>query len=73
MRTLTTTEARRELFDLVKGATERDELYRIHHRKGCAILISEDEYDSLRETLELLSVPGFRESARALRTADGKR
>ncbi|MCX7011913.1 MAG: type II toxin-antitoxin system prevent-host-death family antitoxin [Candidatus Sumerlaeota bacterium] len=60
MTTLTATDARRELFDLVKGATDRHEVYRIHHRRGSAVLLSEEDYESLLETLELLSTPGFR-------------
>ena len=29
---------------------------------GAAVLMSEENYDSLTETLELLSIPGFRDS-----------
>jgi antitoxin YefM len=62
MTALTATDARRSFFDIVKGATEKHEVYRIHHRKGSAVLLSEEDYDSLLETLELLSIPGFRQS-----------
>ncbi len=62
MTTLTATDARRELFDLVKGATHKHQVYRIHHRSGDAVLLSEEDYESLLESLELLSIPGFRES-----------
>jgi len=64
MTTLTATNARREFFDLVKGATHKHQVYRIYHRKGSAILLSEEDYESLLESLELLSTPGFRESIR---------
>lgn len=64
MTTLTATEARRELFDLLKGATRKHKVYRIRHRNGDAVLLSEEDYDSLIETLELLSIPGFRDSMR---------
>ena len=64
MTTLMATEARRELFDLLKGATRKHKVYRIHHRSGDAVLLSEEDYDSLLETLELLSIPGFRDSMR---------
>jgi antitoxin YefM len=64
MTTLTATDARRELFELVKGANEKHEVYRIRHRKGSAVLLSEEDYDSLIETLELLSIPGFRASVK---------
>ncbi len=62
MTTLTATDARREFFDVVKGATDKHKVYRIHHRRGSVVLMAEDDYDSLLETMELLSTPGFRKS-----------
>ena len=62
MTTLSATDARREFFDLVKRATSGHKVYRIRHRKGSAVLMSEEDYESLMETLELLSIPGFRAS-----------
>ena len=62
MTTLTATDARKSLFDLLRGAKERHEIYHIRHRQGDAVLMSETEYESLIETLDLLSAPGFRES-----------
>jgi len=62
MTTLTATDARKSLFDLLRGANERHEIYHIRHRQGDAVLMSEAEYKSLIETLDLLSAPGFRES-----------
>ena len=62
MTTLTATDARREFFDVVKGATDKHQVYRIHHRRGSVVLMAEDDYDSLLETMELLSTPGFRKS-----------
>jgi antitoxin YefM len=64
MTTLSASKARAKLFDLVKRANSAHEVYRIHHRSGDAVLISEGEYESLVETIELLSVPGFRASIR---------
>lgn len=61
MPTITATNARKDFFELVKGATEKHEIYHIRHKKGDVILMSESEYESLVETLELLSVPGFKE------------
>jgi len=60
--TLTATDARRDFFELVKGATHGHKVYRIHHRSGSAVLMSEEDYEGLMETLELLSIPGFKES-----------
>lgn len=62
MTTLTATDARKSLFDLLRGANERHEIYHIRHRQGDAVLMSEAEYKSLIETLDLLSAPGFREA-----------
>ena len=62
MTTLTATAARKGLFDLLRGANERHEIYHIRHRQGDAVLMSEAEYDSLIETLGLLSASGFNES-----------
>ena len=64
MTTLSATEARREFFDLVKRATKGHRVYRIRHRKGSAVLMSEEDYESLLESLELLSIPGFRASVK---------
>ena len=67
MTTLTATDARKSFFDLLKGTNERHELYRIRHRSGDAVLMSEAEFDSIQETLELLSTPGFREGVTTAR------
>ncbi len=65
MTTLTATTARREFFDLVKGAAEGHRTFRIQHRRGAAVLMSEDDYEGLLETLELLSLPRFRQRLHA--------
>ena len=62
MTTMTATDARREFFDVVKGATDKHQVYRIHHRRGSVVLMAEEDYESLLETMELLSTPGFRKS-----------
>ncbi len=56
------TKARKEFFEIIKDTINKHEIYHIHHKQGDAVLLSEDEYSSLQETLELLSIPGFRES-----------
>ncbi|MBI2346692.1 MAG: type II toxin-antitoxin system Phd/YefM family antitoxin [Deltaproteobacteria bacterium] len=64
MTTITATKARQELFTLLRGAIDRHQLFRIAHREGQAVLMSEEEYESLLETLHLLSSPGFRQAYR---------
>ncbi len=60
MTTITATNARQDFFEIVKGATEKHEVYHIRHRKGDVVLMSEGEYESLIETLDILSTPGFK-------------
>ncbi len=62
MAALTATDARKRFFDLIKGASKEHKVFHVHHREGSAVLMSEEDYEGLMETLELLSVPGFRES-----------
>ena len=68
MTSCTTTEARQNFFEMVKKASTGHQVFRIQHQRGNAVLLSDEDYDSLIETLELLSVPGFRQSiARSVR------
>lgn len=62
MTDINATAARRDFFDIIKNTIKKHKIYHIHHRDGDVVLLSEDEYESLQETLELLSIPGFRES-----------
>ena len=64
MAVVNATQARKEFFDLIKDAVRKHKIFRITHREGEAVLMSEEEYESLQETLELLSVPGFAASIR---------
>jgi antitoxin YefM len=59
---VTATEARKELFNLIRRALKAHDPVRIQHREGGVILMSEDDYEGLIETIELLSVGGMRES-----------
>jgi antitoxin YefM len=74
MASIKATEARKEFFDIIKNAINKHKVYHIHHKQGGVVLLSEDEFDSMQETLELLSIPGFRESiARSVKQMkDGK-
>ena len=62
MTSCTATEARQNFFDMVKKASKGHRIFRIQHRIGNAVLMSEEDYDVLVETLDLLSIPDFRES-----------
>ena len=60
--TVTATEARRNLFKLVRKSIKGHVPVKITSKEGDAILVSEQDYEGLLETLELLSVPGMRKS-----------
>ncbi|MBN1683934.1 MAG: type II toxin-antitoxin system Phd/YefM family antitoxin [Gammaproteobacteria bacterium] len=62
MLSLTATNARRDFFTLVKSVTEQDKVFHIQHKMGTAVLMSEDFYENLIETLELLSSPELKKS-----------
>jgi len=64
MKTITATNARSDLFKILKRAVKGHRQYRITSKEGGAILISEEDYESLLETLELLSTPGLLKSIR---------
>lgn len=58
MTTLAISEARAKLTQLVNAVDKRFERFTItNHGKGKAVLISNDEYESLLETVEILSDP----------------
>ncbi len=59
---ISATDARRNFFEIVKGANEKHQIFRIQHPKGTVVMLSEEKYESLIETLELLSIPGMLKS-----------
>ena len=60
--TVTATAARQDLFRLVRKSVKGHLPVRITSKDGDAVLISEEDYESLLETLELLSKPRLRQS-----------
>jgi antitoxin YefM len=62
MNIVTATEARKELFNLIRRAIRAHDPVRIQHREGGVVLVSEEDYEGLLESLELLSIPGMQES-----------
>lgn len=65
MTSLTASQARADLFRLMDKAAASHEPIQITGRRSKAVLISEDDWRSIQETLYLLSIPGMRESIRA--------
>ncbi len=62
MTTLKASDARTKLYRLIDLAASSHEPVMITGKRNNAILVSEDDWRSIEETLFLLSVPGMRES-----------
>lgn len=62
MKTLMVKQVELELVKLIGEVIRSYEVVRIEHVEGKVVLLSEEEYDGLLETLELLLLPGLRES-----------
>ena len=56
------TEARSKLYSLIDEAADTHQPIVITGKRGNAVLVSEDDWNAISETLYLLSVPGIRES-----------
>jgi len=64
MTTLTASEARANLYRLIDQTAESHKPVFISGKRRAAVLVSEDDWNAIQETLFLLSVPGMRESIR---------
>ncbi len=62
MPTITATEARKNLYRLLDEVSESHEPIQITGKRGNAILISEDDWRAVQETLYLHTIPGMKES-----------
>jgi antitoxin YefM len=64
MSTLTATEARKKLYRLIDETTSTHVPIVITGKRGNAVLLSEEDWRAIQETLFLLNIPGMRESIR---------
>lgn len=64
MGTTNVTQARQNLFRLIEQVNEEHEPLLITGKKGSAVLVSEDDWRAIEETLFLNSIPGMTESIR---------
>ncbi len=62
MTTLSASEAKRRLLSLVDEVRETHEPIRIVGKSSSAVLVSEEDWRAIEETLYLTSIPGMRES-----------
>ncbi len=64
MTSIPVTQARSKLYQLVDDAAASHVPVQITGKRSSAVLVSEDDWRSIQETLYLLSIPGMRESIR---------
>jgi antitoxin YefM len=62
MTTVTATEARKQLYKLLDDVSDSHEPVQITGKRGNAVLVGEDDWRAVQETLYLVSIPGMRES-----------
>lgn len=65
MTTLTASEARANLYRLIDQAAQSRQSIHISGKRNNAVLIAEEDWTAIQETLFLFSVPGMRESIKA--------
>ena len=62
MTTMSATEARKQLYRLLDDVSQSHEPVQITGKRGNAVLVSEDDWRAVQETLYLVFIPGMRES-----------
>ena len=64
MTTLTASEARANLYRLIDEAAETHAPILITSKRSNAVLVAEEDWNAIQETLYLVSIPGMRDSIR---------
>ena len=64
MTTLNATDARSKLYRLIDETTQSHKPILITGKRGNAVLLAEQDWNAINETLYLVSIPGMRESIR---------
>jgi prevent-host-death family protein len=64
MTTVTATDASKQFHKLLDDVVNSREPIRITSKRGSAVLVAEEDWRAVQETLYLISVPGMRESIR---------
>ncbi len=62
MTSMTATEARKKLYSLLDELAESHEPIQIAGKRNSAVLISEEDWRAVQETLYLVGIPGMRDS-----------
>ena len=64
MSTLNATEARSKLYALIDETNQTHKPILITGKRGNAVLLAEEDWNAISETLHLVSIPGMREAIR---------
>ena len=73
MPTLTATEARKQLYTLLDDVTDSHAPIHITGKRHSAVLVSDDDWRAIEETLYLESIPGMKDSiVKGMKTPVGK-
>jgi antitoxin YefM len=73
MTTLSASEARKRLYNLVDEVKDTHQPIQIVGKRSSAVLVSEEDWRAIEETLYLTAIPGMRESIKkGLRTSVDK-
>ena len=65
MQTVTATRARSMIYKLLDAASDSHEPIQITGKRSSAVLVAEDDWRAIQESLYLVSIPGMRESIRS--------
>ena len=58
MKSITATQARKDIYRLIDKTAEEHEPVQIKGKRSNAVLVSEDDWRAIQETLYLLSIQG---------------
>ena len=61
MTNINATNLRKNLYEYLNSAVEFNDIINVNTKKGNAIIISEEEYNGLMETLYLCSIPSMKD------------
>ena len=64
MAVLTASEARANLYRLIDQAAESHQPIMIAGKRSSAVLVSQEDWQAIQETMFLVSIPGMRKSIR---------
>ena len=62
MKSISATEARKNIYKLIDETSEFHEPVQITGKRNNGVLVGEEDWRSIQETLHLVSIPGMRES-----------